>query len=318
MPISGPSSFVPTTEEFLSHYALVNQALGVGNELVLPTGTDEAGLTAKKDSLVAKRAEQQSKVNDKETARADLELQKAALIERLGQFNARVRAILAGTKWVAALPDVPSIRNGQSRILVPMDDGNDLWQQINADPGTGQPVTLVGGYDQASFATDLAALKAAYTALNAAEMAVRVVIGERKEIEDDIYADLLSYRKVVPTLFTKDDPLVASIPRLTPAPGGTPEAVILSGQWDAAQMAASLSWSASDDPELKHYELRMTIGPDYDTENDTTVSVIPAGTTETETVAGLASPGDIASFKVYVVVMTGNESGSNTVTITRS
>jgi hypothetical protein len=31
----------------------------------------------------------------------------------------------------------------------------------------------------------------------------------------------------------------------------------------------------------------------------------------------LASPGDVASFKIFVVLTTSNEAGSNTVTITR-
>ena len=51
-----------------------------------------------------------------------------------------------------------------------------------------------------------------------------------------------------------------------------------------------------------------------------TASVIgsqPPGSAGTTTLAGLASPGNVASFKVFVVLTTGNEAGSNTVTITR-
>ena len=47
-------------------------------------------------------------------------------------------------------------------------------------------------------------------------------------------------------------------------------------------------------------------------------TVDPSAPREFVTIASLANPGDIASFKVYVITATGNEKGSNTVTITRT
>lgn len=46
-----------------------------------------------------------------------------------------------------------------------MDDMKSLWAKINAAaiPGFTGPLTLVGGYAIATFLTDLAALKTAYT-----------------------------------------------------------------------------------------------------------------------------------------------------------
>lgn len=40
-----------------------------------------------------------------------------------------------------------------------MDDVANLWEQINADPGTATPVTLLGGYTRAMFVVDVTALK---------------------------------------------------------------------------------------------------------------------------------------------------------------
>lgn len=45
MPISGPSSFVPTLNLFLPHWVDVNLALGGGGPLVLEDGTTIAILT---------------------------------------------------------------------------------------------------------------------------------------------------------------------------------------------------------------------------------------------------------------------------------
>jgi len=39
MPLAGPSSYVPTINEFLAHWLQVNTALGAGGPLVLSDGT---------------------------------------------------------------------------------------------------------------------------------------------------------------------------------------------------------------------------------------------------------------------------------------
>lgn len=43
----------------------------------------------------------------------------------------------------------------------------------------------------------------------------------------------------------------------------------------------------------------------------------PTAPCEFLTDSGLTAPGNVASFKVYVLTATGNEKGSNTVVITR-
>ena len=68
---------------------------------------------------------------------------------------------------------------------------------------------------------------------------------------------------------------------------------------------------------LERYELRMTPAATYDSSNATVVETLAAGTLTAQTAEGLAMPGDVASFKLYVVLTTGAEAGSNTVTITR-
>lgn len=317
MPISGPSSYVPTADEFIQHWTLADSTLGVGNEIVLPDGTDQAGLTTQKDALVSKRADVQAKLNDKEVARGDLEVKKAALLGRLVQFNDKIRAFFAGSKWVNALPAAPGGAEAQSRITDPLDDVSSLWQQINADPDTPAPVTLLGGYDQATLVTDLAALKTAYSTLNSAETTLKVTREERNDLQDGLYAVLKSYRAVLPTFFAKGDALVESLPRLTPAPGSTPDAVVLSGQWDDVNTFAQLNWTASSDPNLTSYDIRMSPGPTYSTSDETVVDSVIPGTLGYTTLEGLELPGSTAGYKVYVVTSTGNEKGSNAVIISR-
>ena len=317
MPITGPASYVSTTEEFEQHWATANAMLGAGNEIVLPDGTSQAGLVAKKGELVAKRADVQAKLNFKEVARGDLELKKAALLERIVQFNEKVRAFFPGSKWINALPNAPGQAEGQSRISDPLDDANSLWLQINADPGTAAVVTLLGGYTQATFDTDIAALKAAYTTLNGAETTLKVTREERNDLQEEIYARLKSYRAVLPTFFAKDDGMVLSLPRLTPLPGSTPAAITASGEWVPTPGHGLITWTASSDPALDHYDIRMTPGPVYDADLDSKIGEVGPGLNSFTTLIGLEAPGNTASYRVFVILSSGNESGSNSVVITR-
>ncbi len=127
----------------------------------------------------------------------------------------------------------------------------------------------------------------------------------------------MQYRELVADMLGTNHPLTLSLPALTPNPGSTPTASVLSGSWTIATSQADLSWTPSDDPNLEEYEVRMSPGANYDAANATVVANLPPGSTTLETTAGLANPGDVASFKVFVKLTTGNVAGSNTVTITR-
>ena len=137
-------------------------------------------------------------------------------------------------------------------------------------------------------------------------------------MQDLIQPVLRSYRQVLPTKFAKTHALVESMPRLTPEPGSTPDAVTANGSWIVASLMAKLLWTLSTDANLLHYEIRFCAGANYSTENESLIgTVLPGGLLEFLTDAGLTTPGSTASFKVYVVTTTGNERGSNTVVVTR-
>ena len=82
-------------------------------------------------------------------------------------------------------------------------------------------------------------------------------------------------------------------------------------------MQAELAWSASADPDLAEYEVRWSPGPSYDAGTATVAGNLPPGTLSLDTTAGLATSGNTASYKVFVKLTTGNEAGSNTVTVAR-
>lgn len=319
MPIVGPASYVPVTEEFLEHWLQADTELGVGNEILLPGPVLRAALQALKDALVAKRAEVQGVLNDQEIARGDLELKKGLLLLRLNQFNDKLRAFFPGSKWLSALPKVPSVSEGPGNILDPLDDVATLWLKVNADPGTVTPVTLLGAYTQAMFATELAALKTAYGTLNAAGVQLKLTRYERNAIQEEIHPILKSFRLALPTYFAKTHPLVVGLPEITPAPGSTPAGVTLNAVWDVPSLQAKLTWAASPEANVEQYEIRFCPGPNYSTDDESVIGSVPAGPGPFEflTDVGLSLAGNLASFKVYVVTTTGHEKGSNAATVTR-
>ena len=284
---------------------------GGGAGIVLPGTIDSDAFEAQINDL-------QAKLNDGEVLRADLTLKKQALLTRLVQFNEKIRAFFPDSKWLGALPRVPGIGEGQGRFMEPVEDIRSLWLKINADPGTASPVTLLGGYSAALFQTDFETQKSRYAELADAEISITIARNERNAIQGTIYSILKSHRQVLPTFFAAGDAIVESLPRLTPLPGSTPEAVIATAQWQPASQDAQVSWSESDNPDLDSYEVRMSPGPDYSTDDEVVVGSVPASAPRVlNTAAGLSAPGVTAGFKVYVITNTGNERGSNPVHVER-
>ncbi|MEK6263133.1 MAG: hypothetical protein AABP62_31530 [Planctomycetota bacterium] len=80
---------------------------------------------------------------------------------------------------------------------------------------------------------------------------------------------------------------------------------------------ADFNWTESSNPNLEKYQLRVTRGAIFDAATATVVGNFPPGTTSFSTNEGVENPGNVASGKLFVILTTGNEAGSNTVTIAR-
>lgn len=90
------------------------------------------------------------------------------------------------------------------------------------------------------------------------------------------------------------------------------------GHGKPAAAQGKITHTPSADPTTDHFELRYCPGSEYRTEDEMSVATHPAaGPPEFLTLTGLATPGATALFRVYVITATGNESGSNTVSVTR-
>ena len=320
MPITGPTSFLSTSDEIITHWGLANTELGAGNEIVVKGGITLAMLVTQRDSLVVKRTALASKLNLAELARSDLEDRKTTLLAWGNKFNDRIRALYSGTKWERALAVMPSIGDGQGPFADPMDDVVTLWELLNLDV-TLPDLTLVGGITQAQFTTELAALRSAFTAWKAAVKVANFTLEGRNDIQDVMYEVFKEYRKAVPGYFEEDSAMLASLPDLTPPPGSTPAAVAADGEFDVTLQKARLRNAESNDPKLLRYEWRYCGGPgEYSTDTESVVpggSILAGGVREIVTDVALPNPGDEVKFRLYVITTTGNEKGSNDVHIVR-
>ncbi len=78
-----------------------------------------------------------------------------------------------------------------------------------------------------------------------------------------------------------------------------------------------MTWTPSTNPNLYHYSVRTSPGPKYKAADESVVAEGAKTDTSFSTDEGLVSPGATALFRVYVVLTTANEKGSNTVSVTR-
>ena len=324
MPITGPTSYLQTTEQFLAHWGLANGELPPGSPLLLPGQGNPPGqpvpleeLEALYNALVAKRAELKSKLNAQEIARGAIQLRKTALLLRANQFNELVRALLPGSKYEKALPKVPGILMSQGPFTEPLDDASDVWEKINADAVIGADIVLLDDYTQTMFVAEITALKAAYRAFNKAKVHTGFTRSERDILQDQIYPLLKSYRQVLPTKFAKTHALVVTMPKLTPEPGSTPAAVTLTAEWVPALNKVRLMITKSTASDFAEYEFRMTPGPAYSADDDQAIGkVTDIDSLEFLTAAGVETEGITASYIAFVKTKTGHEKGSNPVSVT--
>ena len=322
MPFSGPSSYLTTTDEFIQHWTDVDEELtgGGGAALVLlpgPYGLPE--LTDDRAALSTAITNLVNGINTVEGHRTDRDNRREAIRERMRQFGSTVKGVASESSFAGRVPDLISFNANPGKWLIAMRDIQDIWADLNAAPPAGfpAPLTLTGGYLIAAYTADRTALETTFQNLTLSEQSVDLNLELREEIYLRIRDHLVTYRTAVEGAFPADHPLVLSIPRLVPLPGHTPDPVVLAGVWNPGTLKADLSWTASPDPDLEEYEVRREGSTPYNGNLEQVVGSVPAGTLVLSTAAGLGSPGSSMGFKVYVILNTGNERGSNAVTVSR-
>jgi len=318
MAISSIASYLPTMQEFIAHWTDVNAAIAP-TVLTLKGGYTLAMFTTDRAAIETAITGVETMDNARQIASADRDLKKASAKEKLGQYRSSVLGVLAGTPYANTLPKMPPFRANQGIFLKAVDDMANGWSRINSDviPGFTPPLLLASGYALATFTTDVTALRAAFVTSTNAEDNSQQQRSVRNALLPPARARMVQYRQAVKGVLPPAHPLLATIPAISPPPGSTPAAVNASGVWNAGTLEADLTWTPSTNPNLDHYSVRTAPGPTYHAASESVVAEVASNLTEFSTNAGLVAPGATALFKVYVVLTTANEKGSNTVSVTR-
>ena len=322
MPISDIGSYVTVGEEFKSHWTDVNadRVAGGGTVLLLADGYSLVTLTADVGSVGTAITGQEDLDNAIALATTNRDNRKQTQRDRLMEFRDAVQYRLKGSGYVRALPDTPSLDASEQKIVKALDDMASVWLRVNADTGVANftpPLLLRETFAVAAFQSELALLRANYKAVTDAENDTRIGRAQRDVRLDPLHDRFVQYRQAVGVEYGPLHPFTTTLPDLSSPPGSTPAAVPLSGGWNAATGQAEFHWLASTELNLAEYALRMSPGSTYDAGTATVVGTASPGTLSLDTTAGLTTAGDVASFKLFVILSTGNVAGSNTLTITR-
>ena len=323
MPITNNASYLPTMDQFLAHWDQVNAQLA--DPLLVATSKGEqvsqAQFATLRSDLEGRNIQVIDDLNDQQIARGEIGLKRVGMLAMLNEFNDNIVAYWHNTGFLGARPKAPSLSDGQQRFIDPLEDVASLWEKVNAapaPPGVTLPLTLSDGTTVAAFKTALAALKAAFLAEKNAAQDVTLSRKWRDETKAAAYDVMKNYRLAVEAKCRAYPALLESMPRLTPPEGGhTPEPVNASATFQEPDQA-KVVYDASTDAMLDHYELRGNPGPQYDDEDAVVIATnAPEAVREFLTGFGLNQPGAEASYKVYVILTTGNEAGSAAMTVSR-
>lgn len=321
MAITSNASYIPTMDEFLGHWINANNSLPSPLVLAVNNGSmDRGGFLSLRGALVGAEQDIQDKLNDIEIARADIEIKKTELLRELNLFTGLMDSYYVGTKFFTARPGAPSLSDGREAFTKPLYDAKSLWAKLNAAParpGLALPIVLSDGAAQAAFTAKIAALEEAYIEAASAEQDLRLAREGRAVIQKMAYETMKVYRQAVPTVCGQSPSLVATLPRLSPEPGSTPDAVTASSVFEAPD-SAKVVHSAITQQGIKKVQLRGHVGTKWDEELATTIAEhAPDAAPEFITTFGLTQPGASVVMKVYVINETDNEAGSNAVVTTR-
>lgn len=320
MPITSVGSWLPTIDEFITHWTAVNAFLSP-DDFVLLDGYDLATLQLDRAAVAGALSDVQAKLNLRTIASGDRDLKRAAIRGRILQFRSAVRAQLPSSRYLASLPRLPTPSAAPGKWRDALDDMLNLWTTINANSppvsGFTPPLILGGPYAIATFTSEKTTVDAAFTSVATTDQNLQQAREMRDSVFAPVYSKLREYRLGVVGGLPPGNPLLDSIPRLTPPAGSTPPATNLSAVWNAGTTEADLTWEALDLPSLDYWSIRAHPGPKWrNDEAETIGQVFPPGLTFS-TDHGLVASGSSVLFAVFTVTTTGNERRSNVVKVIR-
>ena len=311
-------------DDFIGHWDECNEVLGASP--FIPAVPGKAGVTlvgfeSMRTGVLAAQTHVQARLNTLETARASVGMQKTALLTMLTDFLGVLDGYYQATSFYGARPVMPNFGDGQERFTRQLIDAMTLWEDMNgtgAPAGVALPVTLSSGVTHGVFASAISGLQFSYLEVAKAEGRLKTARTSRTILEGDACAVMKAYRAAAPQKLTQHPALAATIPKLTPDPGHTPDPVQASATLTAPSTSHVIH-TASTDADVDFYELEGTNGDEWNEEDAVNLGRHDPGEPNEFTVAfGLTQPNTAVTLKVYVVLRTGRRAGSAAMVLRRA
>jgi hypothetical protein len=333
MALENKGSYIPTSNEFLAHWLDADAALTPLGLILpekpgeIPAGFNRSGLLSLRTVLLSQLDAVQDKLNSLQLASSAVKFFKAKMYKRLTLFVGLLDGYYSSTELYAARPELPGEGAAEDKITNALRDMRSLWVRMNLGPapsGVVLPVQLNEGTDTApdlvgvaEFELDLGNLPQKYMDRAEAEQGVKLARARRDRTMANIKTVLLAYRAAAATKLAAHTDLLSTLPRVSPQPGHTPDAVSATAVFLAPDVA-QITHTESDDADFKEYQLRGTVGDDGDTEDAVVLATHTARTPAVFTTQlGLGAPGGAGSYWVYVITNDGNERASNRMVVER-
>lgn len=323
MPITNNSSYVPTMNEFAAHWLTTNTEMGAAGPLTVSfqkLPAFQTVLVARRQGIEAQQEVVQGRLNDRDTLQGLLKQRKEELRESLMQFVGLLDSYWADTEFFGARPLVPDMDLGQEHFLAPMKDMKTLWAKLEGStvpPGLTFPLLFTNAMTLLTLAPALDTAQGTYNAVQEAEFLLTFDRKKRDRLQDEAYDLLRIYRAAVEARCRDLPDVIASLPRLTPLPGHTPDPVNASAVFVAPNQSRIIH-DASLEADLAYYALEANAGGTFDSQDAVELARhLPGDPREFVTDFGLTQPGARASFVVAVILTTGNRKASAPMTVQR-
>ena len=316
--------YIPMINDFAAHFEQCNEVLAPQFLIIrLPesnTSYTHAQLVTLRDTLQAKQNMVQACRTAQQIVRGNINLKKSALLAQFNLFTGLLDGYFRNTEFYDARPLAPSISDGQESFTRPLVDALTLWEEINEGPapvGVTLPLTLSNGTTHGTFASAVSALQFAYAEERKKGVRLVVARARRNIVQNTAYEVMKSYREAVPPMLSNFPEMIETLPRLSPLPGHTPDAVNASATLIAPNQTKVVH-DESTDPTLHSYQLRGSAGDQYDEEDAVVLATHgPGEPREFITTFGLNQPGAKVALKVFVILTTDNEAGSAAMVVER-
>lgn len=303
---------------FVTSWKSANGALGAQGPLLTRSGKGVADLETLKirldDAITAVTSAESEATIDR--ARRD-----AGKINIRTDFSAWKSAAefhLADSPYLAKLPQLPSLNMGRDEFLRPLDLAVIEWGKMDVATdveGFTPPLLTRDGLALAVFKTRVAELRELFDDVPDEKYDASLERSRRDKVVGEVHNLCVAYLQAVNNALAPDDAVIENLPLLSPPSGRTPDAVVVTESFNPSTGLSELNWTASTDPLLARYSVRISAGPRYKSEQQATIGDVTPPVT-TFTVPAIYTPsGATVWAKVFVVLSDGRVHGSEAVKI---